>query len=246
MASSPVASETGTMGSFTVIGSDLDTGIDYMLLEGTDQAMDPVEPAQDMELDPARNKDTLAAQLHEMEKVMASLGLDPKPDEGVAASCAKPETGSVPAGFVAAAAPAQSPQHPDPSELTVALVFDSQKETFTLEGWETLVPAMPATASKFFRGITHGELSALLEAFKNSTWTAALIAKIAETITTSFQSSSATSRSQNISTYSCGHHSSRVLQWDWMLQTLKTHRLFNKFGCVLNLGYPKLIHLDVS
>ena len=180
MASSPVASETGTMGSFTVIGSDLDTGIDYMLLEGTDQAMDPVEPAQDMELDPARNKDTLAAQLHEMEKVMASLGLDPKPDEGVAASCAKPETGSVPAGFVAAAAPAQSPQHPDPSELMVALVFDSQKETFTLEGWETLVPAMPATASKFFRGITHGELSALLEAFKNSTWTAALIAKIAE------------------------------------------------------------------
>ena len=178
MASSPVASETGTMGSFTVIRSDLDTGNDYMLLEGTDQAMDHEDTTQKMELDPGRNKETLAEQLNEMEKVMASLGLEHKPEEGMAASCAKPESGPVPTGFVVAAAPAQEMKQQAPSELTVTLVY--KDETFTLEGWETLIPPMPITAAKFFRGITHGELHALLDAFKSSTWTATLIAKIAE------------------------------------------------------------------
>ena len=158
----------------------MDTGNDYMVLEGTETATEHADAAQDMELDPACTKETLEVQLKEMEKVMAALGLEHKPDEGMAASCAKPPSSSVPPGFVPAADPASSLEQQDPSGVLVALTFDKKDDTFTLEGWESLIPPMPSTASKFFRDLTHGELRALLDAFKSSTWTASLVAKIGE------------------------------------------------------------------
>ena len=88
--SSPVASETGTVGSVCLIGTEMDTGSDYMLLSTTETEAAPAEVVTDLECDPNLTKETLAAQLQEMEKVMAHLGLDPKQETGVAASGAKP------------------------------------------------------------------------------------------------------------------------------------------------------------
>ena len=58
--------------------------------------------------------------------------------------------------------------------------MDQNTDTFTIEGWESLVPAPPSSATKYLRDITHGELRSLLDAFRSSSRTASLIAKIAE------------------------------------------------------------------
>ena len=129
----------------------------------------------DFECDPNLTKETLAAQLQEMEKVMAHLGLDPKQETGVAASGAKP-----PSGFVQAASSARRSTLQTLEKETLTIHMDQNTDTFTIEGWESLVPALPSSATKYLRDITHGELRSLLDAFRSSSWTASLIAKIAE------------------------------------------------------------------
>ena len=173
--SSPVASETGTVGSFSLIGTEMDTGSDYMLLSTTETEAAPAEVVTDLECDPNLTKETLAAQLQEMEKVMAHLGLDPKQETGVAASGAKP-----PSGFVQAASSATRSTLQTLEKETLTIHMDQNTDTFTIEGWESLVPALPSSATKYLRDITHGELRSLLDAFRSSSWTASLIAKIAE------------------------------------------------------------------
>ena len=173
--SSPVASETGTVGSFSLIGTEMDTGADYMLLSTTETEAAPAEVVTDFECDPNLTKETLAAQLQEMEKVMAHLGLDPTQETGVAASGAKP-----PSGFVQSAAPATMPTLQTLEKETLTIHMDQNTDTFTIEGWESLVPALPSSAAKYLRDITHGELRSLLDAFRGSSWTASLVAKITE------------------------------------------------------------------
>ena len=173
--SSPVASETGTVGSFSLVGTEMDAGDDYMLLSTQVTEAAPAEVTTEFENDPAITKETLAAQLQEMEKVMENLGLEPKPETGVAASGAKP-----PSGFVQAEAPATTPTLQILEKETLTLHMDSNTETFTIEGWASLVPALPISAAKYFRDITHGELRSLLDAFSSSPWTAPLVIKIAE------------------------------------------------------------------
>ena len=173
-ASSPVASETGTVGSFSLIGTDTDTGNDYMLLSTIETEAAPAEVEANFECDPLLTKETLAAQLQEMEKVMEHLGLEPKPEAGVAASGAKPLS-----GFVQADTPAETPTLQTLERETLTLQMDQATETFTIEGWESLVPALPG-AAKYLRDLTHGELRSLLEAFRSSPWTAPLVIKIAE------------------------------------------------------------------
>ena len=153
----------------------MDAGDDYMLLSTPVTEAAPAEVTTEFEDDPAITKETLASQLHEMEKVMENLGLEPKPETGVAASSVKP-----PSGFVQAEAPtpAQTPQTLEKETLT--LHVDQTTETFTIEGWAPLVPALPHSAAKYFRDITHGELRSLLDAFRSSPWTAPLVVKIAE------------------------------------------------------------------
>ena len=63
---------------------------------------------------------------------------------------------------------------------TLTTQVDQSTHTFTIEGWESLLPALPESAAKFARDLTHGELSSLLNAFRSSTWTASLVAKILE------------------------------------------------------------------
>ena len=63
---------------------------------------------------------------------------------------------------------------------TVTILVDKRTGTFTIEGWESLLPALPEISAKFARAITHQELNSLLTAFKSSTWTASLVAKILE------------------------------------------------------------------
>ena len=155
--SSPVASETGTVGSFSLIGTEMDTGSDYMLLSTTETEAAPAEVVTDFECDPNLTKETLAAQLQEMEKVMAHLGLDPKQETGVAASGAKP-----PSGFVQAASSARRSTLQTLEKETLTIHMDQNTDTFTIEGWESLVPALPSSATKYLRDITHGELRSLL------------------------------------------------------------------------------------
>ena len=174
-ASSPVASETGTVGSFSLIGTEMDAGDDYMLLSTQVTEAAPAEVMTEFEDDPAITKETLASQLHEMERVMENLGLEPKPETGVAASSGKP-----PSGFVQAEAPTPTPTPQILEKETLTLHMDSTTETFTIEGWAPLVPALPHSAAKYFRDITHGELRSLLDAFRSSPWTASLVVKIAE------------------------------------------------------------------
>ena len=139
--SSPVASETGTVGSFSLIGTEMDTGSDYMLLSTTETEAAPAEVVTDFECDPNLTKETLAAQLQEMEKVMAHLGLDPKQETGVAASGAKP-----PSGFVQAASSATRSTLQTLEKETLTIHMDQNTDTFTIEGWESLVPALPSSA----------------------------------------------------------------------------------------------------
>ena len=68
----------------------------------------PAEVTTEFEDDPAITKETLASQLHEMEKVMENLGLEPKPETGVAASSGKP-----PSGFVQAEAMHRGGSYPN-------------------------------------------------------------------------------------------------------------------------------------
>ena len=173
--SSPVASETGTVGSFSLVGTEMDAGDDYMLLSTQETEAAPAEVATEFECDPAITKETLAAQLQEMEKVMANLGLEPKQETGVAASGAKP-----PHGFIQSAEPAPMTTQRTLEKETLTIHLDQSTNTFTIEGWESLIPALPESAAKYVRDITHGELSSLLNAFRTSSWTASLVAKIVE------------------------------------------------------------------
>ena len=50
---------------------------------------------RDLKMNPAITRETLASQLHEMEKVMANLGLEPKPETSVEASSGQPPSGFV-------------------------------------------------------------------------------------------------------------------------------------------------------
>ena len=73
----------------------MDAGDDYMLLSTQVTEAAPAEVTTEIEDDPTITKETLAAQLQEMEKVMENLGLEPKPETGMAASGAKPPSGFV-------------------------------------------------------------------------------------------------------------------------------------------------------
>ena len=138
------------MGSFSLIGTEMDAGDDYMLLSTQVTEAAPAEVRTEFEDDPAITKET--------------LGLEPKPETGVAASVKPTST--------------QTPQILEKETLT--LHMDPTTETFTIEGWAPLVPALPHSAAKYFRDITHCELRSLLDAFRTSPWTASLVVKIAE------------------------------------------------------------------
>ena len=87
--SSPVASEQGTIASFSLVGTDVADGEDYMLLDMTTAEAAPAEIEPEFVSDPTISKETLANQLMEMEKVMSELGLESKSGGGVAAHGAK-------------------------------------------------------------------------------------------------------------------------------------------------------------
>lgn len=133
------------------------------------------EAESDLVSDPTITKETLANQLMEMEKVMSEPCLESKPGEGMAAQGPK-----VPAGFVPSSGQTPTETMRTLEKETVTLLVDKHNGTFTIEGWESLLPAFPETSAKFARAITHGELNSLLTAFKSSTWTASLVAKILE------------------------------------------------------------------
>ena len=65
-------------------------------------------------------------------------------------------------------APATTPTLQILEKETLTLHMDLNTETFTIEGWTSLVPALPTSAAKYFRDITHGELRSLLDAFRSS------------------------------------------------------------------------------
>ena len=67
---------------FSLVGTDVAEGEDYMLLNlpTTEAAPAEVEMEFECDPDPAITKETLANQLKDTEKVMAELGLEPKPE----------------------------------------------------------------------------------------------------------------------------------------------------------------------
>ena len=94
--SSPVASDQGTIASFSLVGTDVADGEDYMLLDMTTAEAAPAVIEPEFVSDPTITKETLANQLMEMEKVMSELGLESKSGGGVAAHGAKAPPGFVP------------------------------------------------------------------------------------------------------------------------------------------------------
>lgn len=99
-------------------------------LPTTEAAPAEVEMEFECDPDPAITKETLANQLKETEKVMAELGLEPKPEVSVAASGAK-----APPGFVQSA-----------EQASMATMRTLEKETLTTQvdqstntGWDSLL-----------------------------------------------------------------------------------------------------------
>ena len=111
-------------------------GEDYILLNlpTTEAAPAEVEMEFECDPDPAITKETLANQLKETEKVMAELGLEPKPEVSVAASGAK-----APPGFVQSAEPASMATMRTLEKETLTTQVDQSTNTFTIEGWESLL-----------------------------------------------------------------------------------------------------------
>ena len=54
--SSPVASETGTVGSFSLVGTEMDAGDDYMLLSTQVTEAAPAEVTTEFEYDPSHHQ----------------------------------------------------------------------------------------------------------------------------------------------------------------------------------------------
>ena len=173
--SSPVASEKGTTASFSLLGTDVADGEDYMLLDMPTTEAAPAEVEPEFVSDPTITKETLANQLMEMEKVMSELGLESKSGVGAVAHGSK-----APPGFVPSAGQDSTETIRTLEKETVTILVDQHTGTFTIEGWESLLLALPDASAKFARDITHGELNSLLTAFQSSTWTASLVAKILE------------------------------------------------------------------
>ena len=170
--SSPVASEKGTAASFSLLGTDVADGEDYMLLDMPTTEAAPAEVEPEFVSDPTITKETLANQLMEMEKVMSALGLESKSGVGAVAHGSK-----APPGFVPSAGQDSTETIRTLEKETVTILVDQHTGTFTIEGSES---ALPDSSAKFARNITHGELNSLLAAFQSSTWTASLVAKILE------------------------------------------------------------------
>ena len=136
--SSPVASEQGTIASFSLVGTDVADGEDYMLLDMTTAEAAPAEIEPEFVSDPTISKETLANQLMEMEKVMSELGLESKSGGGVAAHGAKD-----PPGFVPSAGQDSTETIRTREKETLTIRVDQSTGTFTIEGWESLLPALP-------------------------------------------------------------------------------------------------------
>jgi len=118
-------------------------------------------------------KADLDAQLMELQKVMENMGLEKKPASGAEAKGSEPL-----AGFVSASKP--EPEDTIKSVESELLDLNMNKETgtFTIEGCEAVITPLPEQAARFARVLTHGELRSLLSAFKESSWTPPLVAKI--------------------------------------------------------------------
>ena len=53
-------------------------------------------------------------------------------------------------------------------------------ETFTIEGWESVIPPLPEKMAGLARNVTHGELNSLLQEFCKVPLTAGLVSRILE------------------------------------------------------------------
>ena len=168
---SPVASEPGTLASVSVIDMETNDGEDYLLIDMPEAEAAPAEASPGIEIDPTITKETLDAQLAEMEKIMASLGLGAKQVSGTEVQGSDP-----PAGFVTSSGTAANETLKILEEETMTLLFNKGDGTFMIEGWESLLES----SERFARSVTHGELNSLLAAFQNSSWTATLVSKVLE------------------------------------------------------------------
>ena len=73
------------MASVSVIDMETNDGEDYLLIDMPEAEAAPAKASPGIEIDPTITKETLDAQLAEMEKIMASLGLGAKQVSGTEA-----------------------------------------------------------------------------------------------------------------------------------------------------------------
>ena len=109
----------------------------------------------------------------ELQKVMENMGLEKKPAFGAEAKGSEPL-----AGFVSASKPEPEDTIKSVESELRDLNMNKETGTFTIEGWEAVITPLPEQAARFARVLTHGELRSLLSAFKESSWTPPLVAKI--------------------------------------------------------------------
>ena len=88
-----MVSEQGTIASFSLAGTDVAEGEDYMLIDIPETEAAPAEVSSDFVVHPNLTKETLDTQLEEMEKIMASRSLGAKPGLGSPAKSETPPSG---------------------------------------------------------------------------------------------------------------------------------------------------------
>ena len=117
------------------------------------------------------HEEDLEAQLNELQDTVSRLGLD-RSTSGPALGAQTVPVLPVAAGTEGAGQPAPPKGFVQASQLapqdtlkTLENELHNLRETFLIEGWETLLPPLPESVARVARAVTRGELNALLSEF---------------------------------------------------------------------------------
>eukprot|EP00435_Cladocopium_sp_Y103_P015263 s784_g3.t1 len=168
-------SDVGSEEPVMVPADDLEEKINHQFLSGEalmDTIPDSVKP---------KTRADLGDQTEELEITIQRLGLGAgeAPVPSVAPGTEGESAAPVLTGFVRAADSSPTTMQNLEKE-TLTLKLDKEQGVFSLEGWENVLPLLPEKSMRFARGLTHGEVKALVCSFTSNLLTPDLVARIFE------------------------------------------------------------------